>query len=59
MAKHITNMNQLQKALQPVMVKMVVQLAEMVYKILNYYLTLIPGRHQRDPAEWKHSYGQQ
>lgn len=38
MAKHITNMNQLQKALQPVMVKMVDQLAERVYKTLNYYL---------------------
>lgn len=38
MAKHITNMNQLQKALQPVMVKMVDQLAERVYQTLNYYL---------------------
>ena len=38
MAKHITNMNQLQKALQPVMVKMVDQLTERVYQTLNYYL---------------------
>lgn len=38
MARHISNMNQLQKALQPVMVKMVDQLAERVYKTLNYYL---------------------
>lgn len=38
MAKHISNMNQLQKALQPVMVKMADKLAERVYKTLNYYL---------------------
>ncbi len=38
MAKHITNMNQLQKALQPVMVKMSDKLAERVYQTLNYYL---------------------
>lgn len=38
MAKHITNMNQLQKALQPVMARMVDQLAERVYETLNYYL---------------------
>lgn len=39
MAKHISNMNHLQKALQPVMVKMMDQLAERVYKTLNYYLS--------------------
>ena len=39
MAKHINSMNQLQKALQPVMVKMMDQLAERVYKTLNYYLS--------------------
>lgn len=38
MAKHITNMSQLQKALQPVMKNMVDQLAERVYETLNYYL---------------------
>lgn len=39
MAKHINSMNQLRKALQPVMVKMMAQLAERVYKTLNYYLS--------------------
>lgn len=38
MAKHISNMSQLQKALQPVMKNMVGQLAERVYETLNYYL---------------------
>ena len=38
MARRISNMNDLQKALQPVMLKMVDQLAERVYKTLNYYL---------------------
>lgn len=38
MAIHISNMNQLEKALQPVLVKMVDQLADRVYKTLNYFL---------------------
>ncbi len=38
MAIHIRNMNELQKALQPVMVKMVVQMADRVYETLNYFL---------------------
>lgn len=38
MAKHISNMNQLQKALQPVMKNMVDKLADRVYETLNYYL---------------------
>ena len=38
MARHISNMNQLQKALQPVLVKMVNELAERVYQTLNYFL---------------------
>lgn len=38
MAKHVSNMNELAKALQPVMLKMVNQLAERVYEILNYFL---------------------
>ena len=38
MARHIQNMSQLQKALQPVMKNMVDQLAERVYETLNYYL---------------------
>lgn len=38
MAKHIRNINELQKALQPVMTKMVDQLADRVYQTLNYFL---------------------
>lgn len=38
MAKRINNMNDLQKALQPVMKELVNQLAERVYETLNYYL---------------------
>lgn len=38
MTKHISNMNQLQAALMPNMVKMVDKLAERVYETLNYFL---------------------
>ncbi len=38
MAKRISNMNDLAKALQPVMVKMVDEMAERVYETLNYFL---------------------
>lgn len=38
MAKHIKNMNDLQKAFMPVMTKVVDKLAENVYETLNYYL---------------------
>lgn len=38
MAIRISNMNQLEKALQPVLVKLVDQLAGRVYQTLNYFL---------------------
>lgn len=38
MAIRISNMNQLQKAIQPIMIKMVDELAKRVYETLNYYL---------------------
>lgn len=38
MAKRINNMNELAKALQPVMMGLVNQLADEVYKTLNYFL---------------------
>lgn len=38
MAKHISNMDELQKALQPVMMGMVDELADRVYETLNYFL---------------------
>lgn len=38
MAIHVSNINGLQKALQPVITKMVNELATRVYETLNYYL---------------------
>lgn len=38
MAKHISNMDELAKALQPAMIGMVDALAERVYETLNYFL---------------------
>ena len=38
MAKRISNMNELQKALMPAMVNMTDKLAERIYETLNYFL---------------------
>lgn len=38
MAKHVSNMNELAKALQPVMMDMVNKMADRVYETLNYFL---------------------
>lgn len=38
MAVHVNNMKELRKALQPVLLKMTDELAERVYKTLNYFL---------------------
>lgn len=38
MAKHIRNINELARALQPTLLQMTDQLAEQVYETLNYYL---------------------
>lgn len=38
MAKHVSNMNELEKALMPTMAKMVDVLAERVYETLNHFL---------------------
>lgn len=38
MAKHISNMNELEKALRPVIMGLVNQLSDEVYETLNYYL---------------------
>lgn len=38
MARHVSNMVQLEKALQPMLIKMVDELAERVYETLNYFL---------------------
>ncbi len=55
MARRISNMNDLQKALQPVMTKMVDQLAERVYETLNhflndYYTGWTPNSYRRTEA---------
>lgn len=38
MAKHINNLNELQKALNPVLTDLTNQLADQVYKTLNHFL---------------------
>lgn len=38
MAVHVSNMDELAKAIQPVLLKMVDQLADKVYETLNYFL---------------------
>ena len=38
MARHINNMADLERALQPVLMKMVDEMAERVYETLNYFL---------------------
>ncbi len=38
MAKHVKNMNELAKAMQPVLLKMTDKLADRVYETLNYFL---------------------
>lgn len=54
MAKHISNMNQLQAALMPTMVKMVDELAEQVYETLNYFLQEYYNSY--DPKSYRRQY---
>ena len=54
MAKHISNMNQLQAALMPTMVKMVDELAERVYQTLNYFLKEYYNSY--DPKSYRRQY---
>lgn len=54
MAKHISNMNQLQAALMPTMVKMVDELAERVYQTLNYFLQEYYNSY--DPKSYRRQY---
>ena len=54
MAKHISNMNQLQAALMPIMVKMVDELAERVYETLNYFLQEYYNSY--DPKSYQRQY---
>lgn len=54
MAKHIRNMNDLQKALMPTMTKMVDTLAERVYETLNYFLQEYYNSY--DPVSYRRQY---
>lgn len=54
MAKHISNMNQLQAALMPTMTKMVDELAERVYETLNYFLQEYYNSY--DPKSYRRQY---
>lgn len=54
MAKRINNMDELQKALMPVMMGMVDELAERVYETLNYFLQEYYDSY--DPKSYKRQY---
>lgn len=54
MAKHISNMDELAKALQPVMLGMVDELAERVYQTLNYFLQEYYNSY--DPKSYRRQY---
>ena len=54
MTKHISNMNQLQAALMPTMVKMVDELTERVYETLNYFLQGYYNSY--DPKSYRRQY---
>ena len=54
MAKHIRNMNELSKALQPVMLGMADELAERVYETLNYFLQEYYNSY--DPKSYRREY---
>lgn len=54
MAKHISNMDQLQAALMPTMAKMVDTLAERVYETLNYFLQEYYNSY--DPKSYRRQY---
>ena len=54
MAKHIRNMDELSKALQPVMLGMVDELAERVYETLNYFLQEYYNSY--DPKSYRRQY---
>lgn len=54
MAKRISNMNELEKALMPTMVKMVDTLAERVYETLNFFLQEYYNSY--DPVSYRRQY---
>lgn len=54
MAKHISNMDELAKALQPAMIGMVDELAERVYQTLNHFLREYYNSY--DPKSYRRQY---
>lgn len=54
MAVHISNMNDLEKALMPAMAKMADQMAERVYETLNYFLQEYYDSY--DPKSYRRQY---
>lgn len=54
MAKHISNMKDLEKALMPTMAKMVDTLAERVYETLNYFIQEYYDDY--DPKSYRRQY---
>lgn len=54
MAIHISNMDDLEKALMPTMAKMVDKLAERVYETLNYFLQEYYDSY--DPVSYRRQY---
>lgn len=54
MAKHISNMDELAKALQPLMIGMVDELAERVYETLNHFLQEYYDSY--DPVYYRRQY---
>ena len=54
MAIHVKNMKELNKALQPVLLKMVDELAERVYETLNYFLQEYYNSY--DPKSYQRQY---
>lgn len=54
MAKHINNMDELEKVLQPIMQKMVAGMANRVYEILNFFLQRYYDSY--DPIYYRRQY---
>ena len=54
MTKHVSNMDELAKALQPVMLKMVDKMAERVYETLNHFLQEYYNSY--DPKSYQRQY---
>ena len=56
MAIHVKNMKELNKALQPVLLKMVDELAERVYETLNYFLQEYYNSYDQKSYRWQYDF---